>query len=175
MSAKVIGLGIGAGLLGLGLTGNLNRFLPQMLKGGAKTVAEQVKEGVIDETLTTTKRWLFLDPAAELALHNDSQLEDFVDRLYLFSRYDEDLWEEFVRAAAATAEFLLRKSEIEHARGIPLLFKKHSQIMFTRLREIRRVIRDHTPSDLQEFDDVVAEIQTFQSDTHHNLWCEAHS
>jgi hypothetical protein len=168
MSAKVWGLGIGAGLLGLGLTGNLSRFLPS----SKKTVADQVKEGAPE---MNDQRWHFLEPAAELALKNDHQLEDFVDRLYAYSKYDEDLWEEFVRGAASTAEFLLRKQEIEFQRGIPLLFKKHSQTMFTRLREIRRVIRDTQPSELEEFDEIVAELGIFQSDTHHNLWCEAHS
>jgi len=171
MSAKVIGLGIGAGIVGLGVTQWLKRN-PKLLLGTRQSVAEQVRDGVPQ---TDDQRWPFLEPAAELALKNDFQLEDFVDRLYLFSKYDDDLWEEFVRAAASTAEFLLRKHELTHVRGIPLLFKKHSQIMFTRLREIRRTIRDSQPSDLEEFDEIVAEMTLFQSDTHHNLWCEAHA
>lgn len=169
MNAKIVGLAVGAGILGLGMSGNLSKFIPKLV--GGKTVAEKIKENLVD----LNQKYLFLEPAAELALNNDFQLEDFVDRLYLFSKYDEEVWEEFVRAAASTAEFLLRKQEVEKQRAIPLLFKKYSQVMIVRLRQLRRAIRDSQPSELEEFDEIVTEINTFQSDTHHNLWCDAHS
>ena len=170
MSAKIVGLVLGAGVLGLGMTGTLGKFIPKLTAG--KSVADKIKENLVDEK---DQKYLFLDAASELALSNDFQLEDFVDRLYLFSKYDEEVWEEFVRAAASTAEFLLRKQEIEKQRAIPLLFKKYSQVMIVRLRQLRRAIRDSQPSELEEFDEIVTEINTFQSDTHHNLWCDAHS
>jgi uncharacterized membrane protein YgaE (UPF0421/DUF939 family) len=171
MNAKIIGLAVGAGVLGLGMTGTLNRFMPKV-KFATKSVAEKLKENVVDADFE--QKYVFLDAAAELALNNENQLDDFVERLYLYSKYDEEIWEEFVRAAASTAEFLLRKDEIEKQRSIPLLFKKYSQVMFVRLRELRRIIRDTQPTELEEFDEIVTELTTFQSDMHHNLWCDAH-
>lgn len=154
MDAKTIGLGVGAGIIGLGLTGLMKRSKPSL-------------DAKLDR-----RRFAFLDEAEEVALHADATLEDICERLQVYAKYDEEVYEEFVRTAAACAEFLIRKDEVRK-RSVPLMFRGFSTTLIHRVRELRRAIRDQDPHLLQEFDEIAAEVTSFQTDQHHNLWCEA--
>lgn len=161
-------LGVSGACIGIGLLGVMKKYIPSSETARA-TVKAQIARGELAD-----RRYPFLDAGSEIALRADAELHDLVDRLAMYGGFGPDAWEAFVGAAAGAAEFLARKDEIEHRRSIPLLFRGFTQTMLVRLRELRRGIRDAQPAVLQDFDDIVAEVHTFQSDMHHNLWCEAH-
>lgn len=150
-----------AGLLGagLGVAGLASTFF-----GQKKTI----------DTLKKSDKYPFLDPVSASALEDNPILDDFVDRLLPYFHYDREICHAYAEAAAGAAEFLLRKDEIQHKRSIPLQFRAFTHVMRTRLRELRRIIREETPSILEEFDEIRNELDAFHADNHHNLWCEAH-
>lgn len=165
---STLGLGVSGAFIGFGLLGVMKQYIPSSETARA-TVKAKISSGKLDNRV-----YPFLDAGSEIALRSDSELHDIVERLAMYGGFGPAAWEAFVGAAAGAAEFLARKDEIEHRRSIPLLFRGFTQTMLVRLRELRRGIRDAQPAVLQDFDDIVAEVQTFQADMHHNLWCEAH-
>jgi hypothetical protein len=116
----------------------------------------------------------FLNAEENAALATDYTMEDFVSRLQPFMRFDEEVAVEFAKTAAAASEFLQRVNEIQHKRSIPLLFRGFTSTMVRRIKEMRRAIRDQMPSLLEEFDELKTEVEAYEKDTHHNMWCDAH-
>lgn len=165
VDAKIVGLAVGAGVLGLGWGGAFNRFIPKQQAMHEKIQAAASK--------LEKQQYPFLDPGSEVALQSDYTLSDIVDRLQYYAKFDEEVYEEIVKTAAACAEFLARRGEVQHKRSIPLQFRGFSTMLVQRIREMRRAIRDQEPQVLQEFDEVAAEVTAFQADMHHNLWCDA--
>jgi hypothetical protein len=119
-------------------------------------------------------KFAFLDDAENAALATDFGLEDFVTRLVPFMRFDEEVGIAFAKEAAAAAEFLNRKGEIEKKRSIPQLFRGFTSVMVRRIKELRRAIREQMPSLLEEFDELKTEVEAYEKDSHHNMWCDAH-
>jgi len=119
-------------------------------------------------------KFIFLNDQENKALASDYAMEDFVTRLVPFMRFDEEIAVEFAKTAAAAAEFLQRINEIEHKRSIPLLFRGFTSVMVRRIKELRRAIRDQAPSLLEEFDEIKTEVEAYEKDSHHNMWCDAH-
>jgi len=120
-------------------------------------------------------KFSFLNDEENSSLATDYTMEDFVTRLVPFMRFDEDVAIEFCKTAAAAAEFLQRQSEIQHKRSIPLLFRGFTSVMVRRVKELRRAIREQMPSLLEEFDELKTEVEAFEKDSHHNMWCDAHA
>ena len=166
---KTVGLGLSAGIFGLGMTGVLGKMMPS--KTTKLTLMEKIEQGKLD----SPQKFPFLDAGSELALISDFFLDYICERLMQFAQFDQEIYEAFVEEAAKCAEFLLRKKEVVHKRAVPLLFRGYTQTMLIRLRELRRAIRDSQPSQLEDFDDIVAELKSFQSDQHHNLWGDSQS
>lgn len=123
---------------------------------------------------TAPCKFAFLNDAENAALSTDFGLEDFVTRIVPFMRFDEEVGIAFAKGAAAAAEFLSRKDEIEMKRSIPQLFRGFTSVMVRRIKELRRAIRDQMPSLLEEFDELKTEVETYEKDSHHNMWCDAH-
>jgi hypothetical protein len=163
---KTVGLGVGAAVVGLGLVTKLG-----LVQSKAKTLAtlDTVrKEGKRSE------RFPFLEAGAAFALEQDSALDEIVDRCAQFFQYDPDVGQAFAEAAAGAAEFLLQVDEIKHRRSVPAQFRAFTSVMRVRLRELRRAIREQAPARLEEFDELVTEVETYTKDSHHNMWCDAH-
>ena len=102
-------------------------------------------------------------------------LDDIVERCIPFFQFDAEVGQAFAEAAAGAAEFFLRVQEVKHKRSIPAQFRGFTSVMRVRLRELRRAVRDQAPSRLEEFDEIVAEVDTYTKDSHHNMWCDAHT
>ena len=127
------------------------------------------------ESGTRSERFPFLESGAAFALEQDSVLDDIVERCIPFFQFDEEVGHAFAEAAAGAAEFMMRTPEVCHKRSIPARFRAFTSVMRVRLRELRRSVRDKSPSMLEEFDEIVTEMESFTKDSHHNLWCDAHS
>ena len=163
---KTVGLGVGAAVVTLGLA---TRFGSH---SKAKTVA------AIEAARSSQRRsdrFPFLESGAAFALEQDSVLDDIVERAVPFFQFDPAVGQAFAEAAAGAAEFMLRLHEIDHKRSVPAQFRAFTSVMRVRLRELRRAIRDQAPPMLEEFDELVSEVETFTKDSHHNLWCDAHA
>jgi len=164
---KVAGLGVGAAVVGLGLVSKLG-----LVQSKEKLIAELDKARA---TQRRSERFPFLEPGAAFALEHDSLLDDIVERCIPFFQFDAEVGQAFAEAAAGAAEFFLRVQEVKHKRSIPAQFRGFTSVMRVRLRELRRAVRDQAPSRLEEFDEIVAEVDTYTKDSHHNMWCDAHT
>ena len=120
-------------------------------------------------------KFSFLNDDENKALSTEYTMEDFVTRIVPYMRFDEEIAIEFAKNAAAAAEFLQRVQEIKHKRSIPLLFRGFTNVMVRRMKELRRAVRDQMPSLLEEFDELKTEVEAYEKDSHHNMWCDAHS
>jgi hypothetical protein len=120
-------------------------------------------------------KFSFLNDEENKVLATDYTMEDFVTRIVQFMRFDEEIAIEFAKTAAGAAEFLQRINEIKHKRSIPSLFRGFTSVMVRRIKELRRAIRDQMPSLLEEFDELKTEVEAYEKDSHHNMWCDAHS
>ena len=164
---KTMGLGLGAAVVGLGVVSRMG-----LLQSREKTLADLEKARASGKR---SDRFPFLESGAAFALEQDSGLDDIVERCIPFFQFDEDVGHAFAEAAAGAAEFMLRAPEICHKRSIPARFRAFTSVMRVRLRELRRAVRDKSPSMLEEFDEIVTEVESFTKDSHHNLWCDAHA
>lgn len=161
-----IGLGV-AGVVGLGV---ISRFA-----GGGSTKSLVAKIEAARSQGSVSKRFPMVEPGAAVALENDPVLEDIVERAIPFFQFDEEVGQAFAEACASAAEFSARAEEIEHKRSIPKQFRAFTSTMRVRLKELRRAVRDKAPGMLEEFDELLQEVDTFAKDSHHNMWCDAHS
>jgi hypothetical protein len=164
---KTVGLGVGAAVVGLGLVSKLG--VPQAKD---KTVAALLKAR---EDGVRSERFPFLESGLAFALERDSILDDIVERCIPFFQFDAEVGQAFAEAAAGAAEFLLRVHEVKYRRSVPAQFRVFTSVMRVRLRELRRAVRDQAPSMLEEFDEIVTEVETYTKDSHHNMWCDAHT
>ena len=122
---------------------------------------------------TEPTKYVFLSVEENAALGSDYQLEDFVSRIVQYFRFDEELGIAFAKTCAGAAEFLQRQGEVKK-RSVPVLFRGFTSTMVRRIREMRRAIRSQMPSMLEEFDELKTEVETYEKDSHHNMWCDAH-
>lgn len=163
---KTVGLGLGATVVGVGLVtavrGSLSK--DKILAKLEKARAEDIR----------SSRFPFVEAGAAVALENDNVLDDIVERCIPFFQFDEEVGHAFAEAAAQAAEFCLRLHEVQHKRSIPAQFRAFTSVMRVRLRELRRAIREKAPGMLEEFDEIVQEVETYGKDSHHNMWCDAH-
>ena len=120
-------------------------------------------------------RWAFLDSGLGLALEQDAVLEDLVERLTPFFRFDEEVGQAFVETAAGAAEYQLRLDEVKHKRSIAKSFGAFTTTMVSRTRELRRSVREQAPAMLEEFDEVAADVQKYARESHDNFWKEGFS
>lgn len=164
---KTVGLGVGAAVVTLGLASRLG-----FSQSKERLVAQLDKAR--DEK-QRSDRFPFLEGGAAFALENDSILDDIVERAVPFFQFDPEVGQAFAEAAAGAAEFMLRIHEVDHKRSVPAQFRAFTSVMRVRLRELRRAVRDKAPPMLEEFDELVTEVETFTKDSHHNLWCDAHA
>lgn len=164
---KTVGLGVGAAVVGLGLVSKLG-----FGSSKEKLVQDLEKARASGQR---SDRFPFLEAGAAFALEQDPLLDDIVERAIPFFQFDADVGHAFAEAAAGAAEFMMRSHEVEHKRSIPAKFRGFTSLMRVRLRELRRAIRDAEPSRLEDFDELVTEVDTFTKDSHHNLWCDAHA
>lgn len=140
-------------------------------KSGLKTV-EEAREGNLKNL-----RFPTLDPGTAAALENDFVLGDIAERLQQFGKYDEDVFQAFLEAIGACAEFMLQCQEDElgskFKRGRLQLLHEHIASMQTQLRFLRRQIFQQNPGALEDFDSIAKEeLGKFAKDEHHNFWCE---
>ena len=152
-------------VLGLGLLGGAGLYL---------YTTTTKKSSTSQNISTRVKKYIYLSSEESQFLENDETLDEMIERLLPFFRFDEELCIEIARAAAGAAEFLSRCSEIEHKRSIPKRFREFTSLMSSRSREFRREIRNKMPSLLEEYDELKTDIETFEKDSHHNMWCDAH-
>ncbi len=124
------------------------------------------------ETNKVNQRWAYLEPGLAVALEQDQTLEDIVDRLTPFFRFDEEVGQAFVETAAGAAEFQLRLDEIKHKRSIAKTFGSFTTTLVSRTRELRRAVREQAPAMLEEFDEIAADVQKYQKDSHDTYWKE---
>lgn len=163
---KTVGLGLGATVVGVGLF--------TAVKG---TMSKEKILSKLDDARkhgTKSSRFPFVESGAAVALENDSVLDDIVERAVPFFQFDEEVGRAFADTAAQAAEFCLRLHEVQHKRSVPAQFRAFTSVMRVRLRELRRAIRDKAPGLLEEFDELVQEVETYGKDSHHNMWCDAH-
>lgn len=115
-----------------------------------------------------------LDEVAGAALESHDTLVEFIDRLGEYASFDPDAYDDFFKAAADAAEFMERKSEIKHARSVPMLFRGFTTEMVRALKKIRQAIRDSEPYRLEKFDEIRNDVYSFQKEMNKNLWWDAH-
>jgi hypothetical protein len=162
---KTVGV-LAAGVVGYGV---MSKF---QISGNPKSIIDQIDKA--RETKTVSERFPYLEPGYAVALEYDSFLDDIVERVFPYFQFDQEVAKAFAEACGGAAEFMIRKDEVKLKRSIPLLFRPFTSIMRIRLRELRRAIRDKAPGSLEEFDEIVQDVETYTKDSHHNLWCEAH-
>ena len=121
-----------------------------------------------------TTRFSRLDLISGFALENHDILSEFVDRLSQYSSFHPDAYNEFVVASSEAAEFMERRSEIKHARSIPMWFRGFTTEMVRSLKKLRQAVRDSEPHRLEQFDEIRNDVFTFQKETNKNLWWDAH-
>ena len=156
---KTMGAGVAIGLAGLGYSQMAHYFKPK------KIDFAQIQE---------SKLYPELEKQSAYALEQNEALNEIVQQLKQYFHFDFEVGQEFVRVAADLAEFMARREEIEKKRSIPKQFRAFTSTLMQRVRELRRAIREKSPMLLEEFDEAAAELTTFQSEQHHNLWCDAH-
>jgi hypothetical protein len=162
---KTVGV-LAAGVVGLGVVSKLN------LSTNSKSIVHRIDTA--RQQNTKSDRFPYLEPGYAVALENDTFLDDIVERVLPYFQFDQDVAKAFAEACGGAAEFMIRKDEVKYKRSIPLLFRPFTSIMRIRLRELRRAVRDKAPGSLEEFDEIVQDVDTYTKDSHHNLWCEAH-
>lgn len=158
-SVNIKAVGLGVGLLAAMWT------IRSYLKSGVST-----KELVQNSHGEHHKRWRFLESGLGVALEQDLVLEDLVERMTPFFRFDEEVGQAFVETAAGAAEFQLRLDEIKHKRSIAKSFGAFTTTLVSRTRELRRALRESAPSMLEEFDEVAADVQKYARESHDNFW-----
>lgn len=164
---KSVGLGLGAAVVGVGV------FVAAKGSDSKEGILQKIEKARAEQT--PSARFPYVESGAAVALEHDHVLDDLVDRVAPFFQFDEEVGHAFAEAAAGAAEFCVRMHLVEHKRCIPARFRAFTSIMRVRLRELRRAIRDKAPGLLEEYDEVVQEVETFGKDSHHNMWCEAHA
>lgn len=157
---KNIGLGIGALAVMFGIK--------SFFKGKTVTPRQLIESAAKNQTKNL--RWPFLEPGLAVALEQDSTLEELVDRLTPFFQFDEEVGRAIVETAAGAAEFQLRIDEVKHKRSIAKTFGSFTTTLVSRTRELRRAVRDQASTRLEDFDEVAADIQKYQKDSHDNFW-----
>lgn len=162
---KTVGV-LAAGVVGFGVVSKLQG------SGNSQSLIEKVDKARANKT--PSKRFPYVEPGYAVALEYDTFLDDIVERVFPYFQFDEEVAKAFAEACGGAAEFMIRKDQVKYKRSIPLLFRPFTSIMRIRLRELRRAIRDKAPGSLEEFDEIVQDVETYAKDTHHNLWCEAH-
>lgn len=162
---KTVGV-LTAGIIGVGV----------MSKVQKNSKSENILKRIDDarEKKLKSERFPFLEIGLSIALETEITLDDLADRIIPYMQFDEEVAKAFIETCGQAAEFLLRKDQIQHKRSIPSLFRPFTSIMRIRLRELRRAVRDKAPGMLEEFDEMVQDVETFAKDSHHNMWCEAH-
>ena len=161
---KAVGLGVGA----LAVMWTLRSYYK-----GSATPKELIAKAASSGELS--KRWPFLEAGLGVALEQDLVLEDLVERMTPFFRFDEEVGRAFVETAAGAAEYQLRLDEVVHKRSIAKSFGAFTTTLVSRTRELRRALRDKAPAMLEEFDEVAADVQKFAKDSHDNFWKEGFS
>ncbi len=151
---KTIGAGLAVGLVGLGISMASRKKLVQ--------------------TIQKSHLYPELESGCAVALESNEVLSDIVQQLKPYFHFDFAVSEEFVQTSAHLSEFLSRLDEVKCKRSIPKMFRGFTSVMIQRLRELRRAIRDTSPALLEEFDEIAAEVTTYQDDQHHNIWCDSH-
>jgi len=166
--------GVNATTLGLGFGALL------VMWGGLKFLYSGQLQGIdiVEEARRSKKRsvrYPFLEYGAAAALESDTILGDIVDRLEPFAKFDEEVYDSFLQAAAACAEFKLQcEEEGKYKRGRLQLFHEHMTAMQTQLRFLRRKIFEGNPGSLEDFDTIAKEeMGKYAKEEHHNLWCES--
>lgn len=164
---KSVGLGLGAAVVGVGV------FAAVKGTDSKEAILQKIDKARAEKA--TSARFPYVESGAAVALENDNVLDDLVDRAAPFFQFDEEVGHAFAEAAAGAAEFCVRMHFVEHKRSIPAKFRAFTSVMRVRLRELRRAIRDKAPGMLEEFDEIVQEVETYGKDSHHNMWCDAHA
>jgi hypothetical protein len=148
--------------------------------GGFKFLYSGMPQGLdyVEEARKTRKRsvrYPTLEYGAAAALEGDMILSDIVDRLETFSKFDHEVYDSFLQAAAACAEFKLQcEDDLKYKRGRLQIFHEHMTAMQTQLRFLRRKIFEGNPGSLEDFDSIAKEeLGKYAKDEHHNLWCES--
>jgi len=136
--------------------------------GSAKAVKSMIDEAA--ENHEIHQRWPYLEPGLGIALEQDLVLEDIVERMTKFFRFDEEVGQSFVETAAGAAEFQLRLDEVKYRRSIAKSFGSFTSLLVSRTRELRRALRDQSPAMLEEFDEVAADVQKYHKESHDNFW-----
>lgn len=162
---KTVGV-IAAGVVGLGVVSKIQST------SNSKSIVENID--IAREKKIKSDRFPYLESGYAVALEHDTFLDDIVERVLPYFQFDTEVATAFVEACGGAAEFMIRKDEIKYKRSIPLLFRPFTSVMRIRLRELRRAVRDKAPGSLEEFDEIVQDVETYTKDSHHNLWCEAH-
>ena len=159
---KTVGLGVGA-LAAM--------WMVRSFYGGSSLTAKDLLEKASSNG-EVNKRWPFLEAGLAVALEQDLVLEDLVERMTPFFRFDEEVGRAFVETAAGAAEYQLRLDEVKHKRSIAKVFGSFTTTLVSRTRELRRALRDQAPAMLEEFDEVAADVQKFAKDSHDTFWKE---
>lgn len=157
---------LAAGVVGYGVVSKLQGT------GNSQSIIERIDKARANKT--PSERFPYVESGYAVALEYDTFLDDIVERVFPYFQFDEQVAKAFAEACGGAAEFMIRKDEVKYKRSIPLLFRPFTSIMRIRLRELRRAIRDKSPGSLEEFDEIVQDVETYAKDSHHNLWCEAH-
>jgi hypothetical protein len=144
------------------------------LRSYFKPGAASTKE-LIHNSAGAHARWSYLDSGLGLALEQDAVLEDLVERLTPFFRFDEEVGQAFVETAAGAAEYQLRLDEVKHKRSIAKSFGAFTTTMVSRTRELRRAVREQAPAMLEEFDEIAADVQKYARESHDNFWKDGFS
>ena len=142
-----------------------------------KSPGEVLMEKMIkaEEDQQRNPNYPFLSPSEAVALDTDDTLSDFVSRITQYSKINEELVHHFGRVAAEAAEYLVRIDEVQRKKSIPVVFGAYTRSLVMTCRNMRKSIREESPSMLEEFDEFVEEVIQYKNDNHHNMWCDAHS